>query len=119
VKQHQVILPTLRGQAAQPADSLLSDQFARGRRVVLEQHPQKVAQLGGIPLLHGALLRAPEQLVGVAHYPSPAELAHAVDYLGGLAAGEREIATLKHTFCTAPLDVRDHGLEPRQVAVDV
>jgi hypothetical protein len=76
-------------------------------------------QFGGIPLLHGALLGAPEQLIGVSDDPSPPELANAVDHLGGLATGERQVATLKHAVCPAPLDIRNNGLKRRQVPVNV
>jgi hypothetical protein len=119
VKKHQLVVPVHGGQAAEPLDAPVSDQLAGGRRVILEQNAQKVAQLGGIPLLHGALLGAPEQFIGVADDPRPPKLAYAIDHLRGLAAGEGEVATMEHAICAPALDVRDHGLERRQVAVYV
>ena len=65
------------------------------------------------------VLRAPEQLVCVPDDAWPLELANAVDHLGGLATGEREIATLKHAIYSTAFDVSYDGLERGHVAVNV
>jgi hypothetical protein len=119
VKQQQALLSVLVGQAAKPVDPFVSDQLACGRRVVLEQYAQKVAQLRGLSLLDGALLGPPEHLIGISEDALPAELTYEVYYLCWLAAGEREIATLENTVYMSALDIRDHRLERGQVAVDV
>src|SRR5207244_643424 len=70
-------------------------------------------------LLRCVFLGPPEQLVGVADDPRPAELAHTVHNLGRLCAHQREIAALQRQGRLAELEIPDHGLERGEVAMDV
>jgi hypothetical protein len=84
-----------------------------------EDRLEQPAQLRRPCLLVGALLRTPQDLVGVSDDTGPAQLSDPVDHLARLSAAERQIAALEDQVGSAPLDVRDDGIESGEVPVNV
>lgn len=69
--------------------------------------------------MHLVFLWPPQKLIGITHDPGPPEFAHPVDHLSRLAADEREVAAVHNAIHSSPRDIRDYGLERRQVSVDI
>jgi len=115
----QIRDPPLRRKPAQPRQALLAEQLQRRRGVLAKDQRQQGAELGGEPFLSCLLLRAPENLVGVADNTGPAQLAHPVDDLGRLGTHQSQIAAVQDSVDRPPLEVRHHRLQGSQVSVDI
>jgi hypothetical protein len=118
-EDQELFLAVLGRQAAQPIQPLGSEQGARCRPEVLEQGAKQIGQVRRPAQLRLVLLGSPQKFVRVAHDSRPAQLANPVDHLRRLTACEGEVAAVNHALHAATLDVSDHRLKRRQVAVDV
>ena len=105
---HAVTAP-FEGQAGQPRDSFGTEHLAcAGGRLADEARTQLLGQVLFV-----------QSLVGVAEHRGPAQLAQPVDHLDRMRPAQRKVAAEDDRIRPSLLQVGEHRLESRQVAVNV